>query len=49
MATGQDPYSIKYFYKRVIPKLIKEGKIIIAVTHDEVSRTAFNGFYDNDL
>lgn len=49
MATGQDPYFIIFFYKRVIPKLIKEGKIIIAVTHNEASGTAFNGFYDNDL
>ena len=34
-AADQDPYFRKYFYENLIPKLKKEGKVIIAVTHDD--------------
>ncbi|RKR04569.1 putative ATP-binding cassette transporter [Flavobacterium sp. 90] len=34
-AADQDPYFRKYFYEVLIPKLKKEGKTIIAVTHDD--------------
>jgi len=31
----QDPHFRKYFYTELIPKLKREGKTIIAVTHDD--------------
>lgn len=34
-AADQDPHFRKYFYTQLIPKLKKEGKTIIAVTHDD--------------
>ncbi len=34
-AADQDPHYRKYFYEELIPKLKKEGKTIIAVTHDD--------------
>jgi putative ATP-binding cassette transporter len=34
-AADQDPHFRKYFYENVLPKLKKEGKTIIAVTHDD--------------
>lgn len=34
-AADQDPHFRKYFYENLIPKLKKEGKTIIAVTHDD--------------
>ncbi|WP_428229099.1 cyclic peptide export ABC transporter [Flavobacterium sp.] len=34
-AADQDPHFRKYFYEVLIPKLKKEGKTIIAVTHDD--------------
>ncbi len=34
-AADQDPHYRKYFYTELIPKLKKEGKTIIAVTHDD--------------
>lgn len=34
-AADQDPYFRKYFYEKLLPKLKKEGKTIIAVTHDD--------------
>lgn len=34
-AADQDPHFRKYFYEELIPKLKKEGKTIIAVTHDD--------------
>src|SRR5690606_19266542 len=34
-AADQDPYFRKYFYENLIPRLKKEGKTIIAVTHDD--------------
>ena len=34
-AADQDPHFRKYFYEYLIPKLKKEGKTIIAVTHDD--------------
>lgn len=34
-AADQDPHFRKYFYETLIPKLKKEGKTIIAVTHDD--------------
>ena len=34
-AADQDPYFRKYFYEHLVPKLKKEGKTIIAVTHDD--------------
>ena len=34
-AADQDPYFRKYFYETIMPKLKKEGKTIIAVTHDD--------------
>lgn len=34
-AADQDPYFRKYFYENVLTKLKKEGKTIIAVTHDD--------------
>ncbi|CAA7196352.1 ATP-binding cassette domain-containing protein [Chryseobacterium potabilaquae] len=34
-AADQDPYFRKYFYETLIPKFKKEGKTIIAVTHDD--------------
>jgi putative ATP-binding cassette transporter len=35
-AADQDPHFRKYFYENLLPKLKKEGKTIIAVTHDDV-------------
>ncbi|WP_420574963.1 cyclic peptide export ABC transporter [Kordia sp.] len=34
-AADQDPHFRKFFYEELIPKLKKEGKTIIAVTHDD--------------
>ena len=34
-AADQDPHFRKYFYEELIPKLKKEGKTIVAVTHDD--------------
>ena len=34
-AADQDPHFRKYFYTELIPKLKREGKTIIAVTHDD--------------
>lgn len=34
-ATDQDPEFRRYFYERLLPDLAKQGKAIIAVTHDE--------------
>jgi putative ATP-binding cassette transporter len=34
-AADQDPHFRKYFYEILIPKFRKEGKTIIAVTHDD--------------
>lgn len=34
-AADQDPHFRKYFYEVLIPKFKKEGKTIIAVTHDD--------------
>jgi putative ATP-binding cassette transporter len=34
-AADQDPHFRKYFYENLLPKLKKEGKTIIAVTHDD--------------
>ncbi|RMZ58773.1 cyclic peptide export ABC transporter [Chryseobacterium nematophagum] len=34
-AADQDPHFRKYFYETLIPKFKKEGKTIIAVTHDD--------------
>lgn len=34
-AADQDPYFRKFFYEELIPKLKREGKTIIAVTHDD--------------
>lgn len=34
-AADQDPVFRKYFYENLIPELKKEGKTIIAVTHDD--------------
>ncbi len=34
-AADQDPHFRKFFYEELIPKLQKEGKTIIAVTHDD--------------
>lgn len=34
-AADQDPHFRKYFYENLVPKLKKEGKTIIAVTHDD--------------
>lgn len=34
-AADQDPYFRKLFYEQLIPKLKREGKTIIAVTHDD--------------
>ncbi|WP_459209762.1 cyclic peptide export ABC transporter [Aquimarina rhabdastrellae] len=34
-AADQDPHFRKYFYEELIPSLKKEGKTIIAVTHDD--------------
>lgn len=34
-AADQDPHFRKYFYEVLIPKFQKEGKTIIAVTHDD--------------
>lgn len=34
-AADQDPYFRKFFYEELIPKFKKEGKTIIAVTHDD--------------
>jgi putative ATP-binding cassette transporter len=35
-AADQDPHFRKYFYEVLIPKFKKDGKTIIAVTHDDV-------------
>lgn len=35
LAADQDPYFRKYFYRTLLPKMRKEGKIVIAVTHDD--------------
>jgi cyclic peptide transporter len=34
-AADQDPYFRKYFYEKLLPELKKQGKTIIAVTHDD--------------
>lgn len=34
-AADQDPHFRKYFYENLLPKLKKQGKIIVAVTHDD--------------
>ncbi len=34
-AADQDPHFRKYFYENLLPKLKREGKTIIAVTHDD--------------
>lgn len=34
-AADQDPHFRKFFYEELIPKLKKDGKTIIAVTHDD--------------
>jgi multidrug/microcin transport system ATP-binding/permease protein len=34
-AADQDPYFRKYFYELLLPRLKKQGKTIIAVTHDD--------------
>ncbi len=34
-AADQDPHFRKFFYEELIPKLQREGKTIIAVTHDD--------------
>ncbi len=34
-AADQDPHFRKYFYEELIPKFKREGKTIIAVTHDD--------------
>lgn len=34
-AADQDPEFRKFFYESIIPKFKKDGKIIIAITHDE--------------
>lgn len=34
-AADQDPHFRKYFYEYLVPKFKKEGKTIIAVTHDD--------------
>jgi len=34
-AADQDPEFRKFFYESIIPKLKDEGKIIIAITHDD--------------
>lgn len=34
-AADQDPFFRKYFYEELIPKLKKDGKTLIAVTHDD--------------
>jgi putative ATP-binding cassette transporter len=34
-AADQDPYFRNFFYEKLLPKLKKEGKTIIAVTHDD--------------
>ncbi|WP_046754914.1 cyclic peptide export ABC transporter [Kordia jejudonensis] len=35
-AADQDPHFRKYFYTELIPRLQKQGKTIIAVTHDDM-------------
>ncbi|NOR44205.1 MAG: cyclic peptide export ABC transporter [Candidatus Delongbacteria bacterium] len=35
LAADQDPEFRKYFYRTLIPQMKKEGKIIIAITHDD--------------
>ena len=35
VAADQDPYFRKYFYETVLPKLQKDGKTVLAVTHDD--------------
>jgi putative ATP-binding cassette transporter len=35
IAADQDPEFRKFFYKTLIPQMKKEGKIIIAITHDD--------------
>lgn len=34
-AADQDPYFRKYFYEVILPQLKREGKTVIAVTHDD--------------
>ncbi|OWP75092.1 cyclic peptide export ABC transporter [Flavobacterium oreochromis] len=34
-AADQDPYFRKYFYEELVPKFKRDGKTIIAVTHDD--------------
>jgi putative ATP-binding cassette transporter len=34
-AADQDPHFRRYFYEKLLPQLKKEGKTIIAVTHDD--------------
>ncbi|WP_432403804.1 cyclic peptide export ABC transporter [Wukongibacter sp. M2B1] len=35
LAADQDPHFRKYFYRTLLPKMREEGKIVIAVTHDD--------------
>lgn len=35
LAADQDPYFRQYLYETVLPELIRQGKTIIAVTHDD--------------
>ncbi|WP_220100736.1 hypothetical protein [Chitinophaga oryzae] len=34
-AADQDPHFRRYFYEQLLPKLRKQGKTVIAVTHDD--------------
>jgi putative ATP-binding cassette transporter len=34
-AADQDPHFRRYFYENLLPKLKKQGKTVIAVTHDD--------------
>ena len=36
LAADQDPNFRRYFYEAVLPDLVKQGKTVIAVTHDEM-------------
>jgi cyclic peptide transporter len=35
IAAGQDPDFRKFFYRELIPRMKKDGKIVIAITHDD--------------